>query len=254
MIRPSRAAQAVADVAVQALSAPSGTDATPQIAEELVRLLHVDGVVLGEHVWRSWSYVRLAAPATTWEKLPMRRAPTQELAKIHPGVAFMAEHPVTEPIVITDVVAESEWQQCGYSVASRTHWGLNAQLAIPWVRSPERTFTWATSRDGRYNRADREIATAVQPVLEVVTRHMVAARAVRAEAAAAFGLTEREAVVFELMMEGRTAEAAARRLGISLRTVHKHLEHTYRKLGVRDRLAAVQVVSSQGMLTANEDS
>ena len=52
-------------------------------------------------------------------------------------------------------------------------------------------------------------------------------------------LTPRERVVLELLATGSTAEGVAARLAISPRTVHKHQEHLYRKLGACDRLSAV---------------
>jgi DNA-binding NarL/FixJ family response regulator len=50
-------------------------------------------------------------------------------------------------------------------------------------------------------------------------------------------------------MSGLTAEGIARRLGTSPRTVHKHLEHVYRKLGVTDRLGAFRAAQAAGLLT-----
>lgn len=53
------------------------------------------------------------------------------------------------------------------------------------------------------------------------------------------GLTEREAQILQLVALGRTNIAVARILGVSPRTVAKHLEHIYRKLGVTSRASAV---------------
>ena len=39
------------------------------------------------------------------------------------------------------------------------------------------------------------------------------------------------------------------RLSVSPRTVHKHLEHIYRKLGVTDRLAAVVAAGEAGIVS-----
>ena len=61
-------------------------------------------------------------------------------------------------------------------------------------------------------------------------------------------LTEREAAVLRLLVEGCTAVAIAHRLGISVRTVQKHLEHLYRKLGVGDRLQAVLAAQRAGLV------
>jgi DNA-binding CsgD family transcriptional regulator len=52
-------------------------------------------------------------------------------------------------------------------------------------------------------------------------------------------LTDREAEVLELVAAGSTDKEIAHELGISLRTVQKHLERVYRKLGVPNRTAAV---------------
>jgi DNA-binding CsgD family transcriptional regulator len=52
-------------------------------------------------------------------------------------------------------------------------------------------------------------------------------------------LSDRERAVLDLVALGRTNTAIAHALGVSPRTVAKHLEHTYRKLGVSSRAAAV---------------
>ena len=52
-------------------------------------------------------------------------------------------------------------------------------------------------------------------------------------------LTGREARVMELVASGRTNVAIAHALEVSPRTIAKHLEHIYRKLGVASRAAAV---------------
>ena len=62
-------------------------------------------------------------------------------------------------------------------------------------------------------------------------------------------LTSRELAVLHLLVEGCTAVAMAHRLGISVRTVQKHLEHVYRKLGVGDRLGAVLTAQRVGLLS-----
>ena len=57
------------------------------------------------------------------------------------------------------------------------------------------------------------------------------------------GLTPREAEVLRALATGSTPAQMAQALGISPRTVHKHLEHAYRKLGVTHATAAAAVVS-----------
>jgi len=58
-------------------------------------------------------------------------------------------------------------------------------------------------------------------------------------------LTGREAEILRLVAMGRTNTAIAHALAVSPRTVAKHLEHIYRKLGVSSRAAAVSAESRQ---------
>ncbi len=51
-------------------------------------------------------------------------------------------------------------------------------------------------------------------------------------------LTRRERDVLVLVADGKTNLQIADRLSLSPRTVQKHLEHVYDKLGVRTRTAA----------------
>jgi DNA-binding CsgD family transcriptional regulator len=54
----------------------------------------------------------------------------------------------------------------------------------------------------------------------------------------ALGLSARQAEVLELATRGRTNAEIAERMGISPRTVQKHLEHVFDRLGVRTRAGA----------------
>lgn len=57
------------------------------------------------------------------------------------------------------------------------------------------------------------------------------------------GLTSRERQVLTLVAEGSSNHVAARQLGISPRTVEKHLERAYLKLEVDNRTAAARMMS-----------
>jgi DNA-binding NarL/FixJ family response regulator len=63
-------------------------------------------------------------------------------------------------------------------------------------------------------------------------------------------VTDREQAVLGLMADGLIAAAIARRLGISPRTVSKHIENIYRKLGAHDRTTAVLRSQAMGFLPA----
>jgi len=59
------------------------------------------------------------------------------------------------------------------------------------------------------------------------------------------GLSGRELEVLVLVSEGLTSGQIGRRLGISPRTVAKHVEHIYQKIGVESRAAATKFLLTQ---------
>jgi len=60
-------------------------------------------------------------------------------------------------------------------------------------------------------------------------------------------LTDRETEVMHWLACGKTDADIAALLAISVRTVQKHLEHIYVKLGVENRTAAVMRVGAAGL-------
>ncbi|MEU4235490.1 LuxR C-terminal-related transcriptional regulator [Nonomuraea sp. NPDC026600] len=77
--------------------------------------------------------------------------------------------------------------------------------------------------------------------------HAAIAR-VRRERAAQARLTPREQDVLRLLCEGLSPTAIARRLGLSPRTVTKHQERLYRKLGISDRVNAILLAQRFGLV------
>ena len=71
---------------------------------------------------------------------------------------------------------------------------------------------------------------------------------VRTPVSPAESLTDRELKVLTLVASGTTNREAAKQLFISEATVKTHLLHTYAKLGVRDRAAAVAEAYRRGLL------
>jgi DNA-binding CsgD family transcriptional regulator len=90
--------------------------------------------------------------------------------------------------------------------------------------------------------ADRLIR--VQPVIGCAVL-----AAWRAPAADAEGvLTRREAAVLRAVATGMSDKQVARALGVSPRTIGKHLEHIYAKLGVRGRTEAAALIDRSGQV------
>jgi DNA-binding CsgD family transcriptional regulator len=65
-----------------------------------------------------------------------------------------------------------------------------------------------------------------------------------AEFSSEFGLTTREREVLSWLSKGKTNRDIAQILGLSPRTVDKHLEQIYAKLGVENRTAAAAIATN----------
>jgi DNA-binding CsgD family transcriptional regulator len=127
--------------------------------------------------------------------------------------------------------------------------GFEQQLSIPYALSPtsSRAFVFAQTGED-YSDEDLQLARLIQPLLALLARQADLLADLGCVEAAGNGLTGREVVVLRLLSEGRTAVAIAHALQVSPRTVHTHLAHIYRKLGVCDRMRAVLVATELGVL------
>jgi DNA-binding CsgD family transcriptional regulator len=119
---------------------------------------------------------------------------------------------------------------------------------VSWKRRDADGLTHLVVHDADgFSGSDLVLACRIQPLLELLDRQVLVLEQRRAER---IDLTGRERATLILLADGLTAGAIAHRLGVSPRTVNKHLEHLYRKLGVRDRLQAVLVARDAGLVCA----
>jgi DNA-binding CsgD family transcriptional regulator len=127
--------------------------------------------------------------------------------------------------------------------------GVEYQIAFNLPASPDRVLAIALSRKSSdYSDAERDFANRARPFLIQAYLNAIAFQALRSrgfepaapllERLVAEGLTPREAQVMRLVALGRSNNHVGAELGISTRTVGKHLEHGFRKLGVADRSTA----------------
>jgi len=108
------------------------------------------------------------------------------------------------------------------------------------AKAPGRSeFRRAAWQADRYRRAGLEHAVAVAFLYRLACRAAVPQPDVPLSDAPLAGLTPREGDVMHWLSRGKTDAEIAALLEISPRTVHKHLEHVYVKLGVETRTAAV---------------
>ena len=136
--------------------------------------------------------------------------------------------------------------------------GLKHAIAVPLYQDGNTRVSIALNRRRfDFSARDRERLELLQPHLAFLYRHACRATAHAAGGAPApplapplpdaalSGLTVRERDVMQWLACGKTDADIAALLSISPRTVHKHLEHIYVKLGVETRTAAVMRVLAE---------
>jgi DNA-binding CsgD family transcriptional regulator len=123
--------------------------------------------------------------------------------------------------------------------------GCEHQLAIN-VRLGRNVYhSYVLARSGTdFADVDLAVASQIQRVVIGLDRQVTSYRRLTAsdrDLGVDAGLTPRELSVLSLLAHGLSTQQIAHRLLCSPRTVHKHLERTYRKLGVRDRVNALRI-------------
>lgn len=128
--------------------------------------------------------------------------------------------------------------------------GVRHQMAFTLPAAPDRVLAVALSRgEPDFSDEERALVNRARPFLIQAYLNAIAFESLRAEHGAAHdtqplqalhaaGLTRRESEVVLLLALGRSNHHIAAELGISYRTVGKHLEHAFPKLGVADRSSA----------------
>lgn len=127
-------------------------------------------------------------------------------------------------------------------------WSCRHQLGVPLSSHGYRAFV--VGRDAEFTERQIDLARQIQRLIVGLDHQVRTSVADRAKCASHARITPRELAVLGELAGGVTAAVISRRLGISERTVHKHLEHIYGKLDVTDRLSAVLRARDAGLITA----
>jgi DNA-binding CsgD family transcriptional regulator len=150
------------------------------------------------------------------------------------------------PERFADETVQASWREVAVP------WGAPSQLALPVHVGPRSHRAFVMGRADPFTSGEVHLAETLQHLLRGLDRQVMVARTrfdggVR-EVATSMHLTPRELAVLGELADGLTAAAIGRKLLITERTVHKHLERLYTKLGVGDRLAAVLQAQRLGLL------
>jgi DNA-binding NarL/FixJ family response regulator len=134
--------------------------------------------------------------------------------------------------------------------------GVEYQMAFTLPHEKDRILGVALSRGDRdYTDEERDLLDQARPFLIQAYRNAIRYTSLladpqrngddhsipRIDRLLALGLTKRQAEILALIASGAAERDIAQRLQISHRTVEKHLERCYRRLGVNNRSLAASV-------------
>lgn len=170
----------------------------------------------------------------------------------HPLVCLDARHGGCIMQNMSDVVSRVDFERSALYADGCRRIGLEHALAVRLCRDADSLVGFVLHRHGLdFSERDRERLALLRPHLAFLYGHACrAAVQVAGDAPAPpplwglpdpapSDLTARERDVLQWLASGKTDADIAALLSISPRTVHKHLEHIYVKLGVETRTAAV---------------
>ncbi|MEO3808315.1 LuxR C-terminal-related transcriptional regulator [Sphaerisporangium sp. B11E5] len=172
---------------------------------------------------------------------PETRLPTATMTEVtrrnmerHPLIQHYVRTTDRRPLAVSDLTTMRRWRSSAVGSDIRSVTGFYDHVALPLLSPVGTMRAFALGRpDGGFTRQEREFVERLHPVLVTLDR-----RSRQARSPAAARLTPREEQVLELVGAGLTRQLAARRLRVSVRTVDKHLESIYRKLGVNSHVQA----------------
>jgi DNA-binding CsgD family transcriptional regulator len=202
----------------------------------------------------AWTGRMFADPAPLVER--HFRAFLQERVS-HPLFALFVAGQLWQPVRISDVLSLRTLRELAIYSEFLNPLGVDRQMAIASRRVDGSAAVLVVSRKGRefsgpekarlaafiphVNAAERTADAIDQRQADSTTQHAgdLFARVAPSTLKASLTITEREAEIVWWLAHGKTDAEIATICGMSKRTVQKHCENVYRKLGVECRTAAV---------------
>jgi len=241
------------EIVLDVLNRVDGVVPWAAICQELGRQLRAP--VTGHFQWSTDGHSRVSAyPLPDWFDLPVVAA---RAARLHPLAQHYAATRTSAPLSIEQVAPLSHPAAEDYLAEMRED-AIDQHLWIPvqWGSSEVLVAGVCRPRDP-FSAREHEHATTAQVVIAAVHAHCrtlsqclptVWSPEQRDSALSEAKLTPRQTAVLSLAAEGLTAIAIGHRLLISPRTVERHLQNAYERMGVRDRVSAVRRAEQAGLL------
>lgn len=157
----------------------------------------------------------------------------------HPLVRFHSRNPQGGSARITDLVPAPSFRESGLFNEYYRRIGIDHVIAVPLLVDRNLLVSFVLNRSrSDFSERERAFLDLVREPLSALYRNLVA-RGRGMGTAAELPVTPREREVLAWLAAGKTDREIGEILRMSPRTVQKHLQHIYEKLGVETRTAAV---------------
>lgn len=224
----------------------------PGLLSALHAAVPSDWVALNSLAPEAGSAVAMSDPPITE---PSLYAVYAKVAQEHPIVEHLQRTADGRPIRISDLVDRDTFHRCGMYREIYSVLGVEYQVAFTLPAPAGHIVAVALSRRARdYTDAEVAFLLRARPHLIQAYRNALDHTGVKRRLSVspvlpradlpAYGLTPREAAVVRRVACGLSNGDIGHELGVSERTVQKHLQRAYRKLGVRSRSDAARIAWS----------
>jgi DNA-binding CsgD family transcriptional regulator len=171
---------------------------------------------------------------------------------VHARAAYCSTYPLSiqlrrnepRPLAISDFLTAGQLHRLDYWDQVLRPSGIEHQLRL-WLPAPRgRSWLFQFSRlrrQGDFDDAERTLLGFLRPFLIAVRDRFEFRLAMRPPGDGT--LTDREAEILSWVARGKSNQEIALLLFVSQHTIRKHLENSFRKLGVHTRAAAVARLS-----------
>lgn len=165
----------------------------------------------------------------------------------HPLVRYHSRHPEGGAWRISDSWSMNAFKRKELYADYYRRIGIDHVVAVPIMSNPRLVMSFVLNRAGRdFADRERDLLNRMQPVLANLYRvTSMTARLTREQESPSVRLTPREREILQWVGAGKSDAQIAEILGLSARTVQKHLENAYVKLGVENRTAAAMIVAGR---------
>ncbi len=211
-----------------------------------------------EAVPADWASLNALAPDPSVVSIAVPPVPLHiydtyaRLAHEHPVVRYMQSSGDGSPTRISDVCSRREFHALELYREVYAELGIEHQIAFTLPAPAGHLLAIVLSRKASdFSDEERDLLRRARPHLiqayrnalehTALLRRLGAAPPLPPADLPAYGLTEREAEVIRRVASGRSNRDIAAELGLSTRTVQKHLERAYKKLGVTRRSEAARI-------------